>query len=76
MVESGKNPRQKRIPGNAGKSGYDEHFGTSGRSVSSALLVAGAANLDRMMTLERIPEPGETILTLNYEEHPAGKGGN
>jgi len=44
--------------------------------VSSALLVAGAANLDRMMTLERIPEPGETMMALKYEEHPGGKGGN
>ncbi|MEC7466258.1 MAG: PfkB family carbohydrate kinase, partial [SAR324 cluster bacterium] len=44
--------------------------------MSSALLVAGAANLDRMMTLERIPEPGETMMALKYEEHPGGKGGN
>ncbi|MEE3124262.1 MAG: PfkB family carbohydrate kinase, partial [SAR324 cluster bacterium] len=44
--------------------------------MSSALLVAGAANLDRMMTMERIPEPGETMMALKYEEHPGGKGGN
>ena len=44
--------------------------------MSSALLVAGAANLDRMMYVERIPKPGETLMALNYEEHPGGKGGN
>ena len=43
--------------------------------MSSALLVAGAANLDRMMYVERIPKPGETLMALNYEEHPGGKGG-
>ena len=36
--------------------------------MTSELLVAGAANLDRMMYVERIPEQGETIMALNYEE--------
>ncbi len=40
------------------------------------LLVAGAANLDRMMYVERIPEQGETVMALKYEEHPGGKGAN
>ena len=40
--------------------------------MTSELLVAGAANLDRMMYVERIPEQGETIMALNYEEHPGG----
>ena len=44
--------------------------------MTSELLVAGAANLDRMMYVERIPEQGETIMALNYEEHPGGKGAN
>ena len=44
--------------------------------MNSELLVAGAANLDRMMYVERIPEQGETIMALNYEEHPGGKGAN
>ena len=44
--------------------------------MTSELLVAGAANLDRMMYVERIPEKGETIMALNYEEHPGGKGAN
>ena len=44
--------------------------------MTSELLVAGAANLDRMMYVERIPEQGETIMALDYEEHPGGKGAN
>ena len=44
--------------------------------MTSELLVAGSANLDRMMYVERIPEQGETIMALNYEEHPGGKGAN
>ena len=44
--------------------------------MTSELIVAGAANLDRMMYVERIPEQGETILAQKYEEHPGGKGAN
>ena len=44
--------------------------------MTSELLVAGAANLDRMMYVERFPEQGETIMAINYEEHPGGKGAN
>jgi ribokinase len=41
--------------------------------VKSSVLVAGAANLDRMMYVERIPDIGETLLAKGYEEHPGGK---
>jgi ribokinase len=44
--------------------------------MKSSILVAGAANLDRMMYVERIPDIGETLLAKGYEEHPGGKGAN
>ena len=44
--------------------------------MNSDLLIAGAANLDRMMYVERIPQQGETIMALRYEEQPGGKGAN
>jgi len=44
--------------------------------MKSSILVAGAANLDRMMYVERIPNIGETLLAKGYEEHPGGKGAN
>ncbi|MEZ7852747.1 MAG: PfkB family carbohydrate kinase, partial [SAR324 cluster bacterium] len=44
--------------------------------MKSSVLVAGAANLDRMMYVERIPDIGETLLAKGYEEHPGGKGAN
>ena len=44
--------------------------------MKSSVLVAGAANLDRMMYVERIPDIGETVLAKGYEEHPGGKGAN
>jgi len=44
--------------------------------VTAAVLVAGAANLDRMMTVEHIPAVGETVMATRYEEHPGGKGAN
>lgn len=40
------------------------------------VLVVGAANLDRMAYLERLPEVGATLIAERYEEHPGGKGSN
>ena len=38
--------------------------------------VFGSANLDLVVTVERHPEPGETLLGHSYAEFPGGKGLN
>lgn len=38
--------------------------------------VIGSSNLDLVANVERIPEPGETVLASDYHEHPGGKGLN
>lgn len=38
--------------------------------------VVGSANLDLVATTERLPSPGETVLGIDYAEHPGGKGLN
>ena len=38
--------------------------------------VIGSSNLDLVANVERIPEPGETVLATDYHEHAGGKGLN
>lgn len=45
---------------------------SSGRGV----VVVGSANMDLVLTVERIPEPGETLLAKSLGTYPGGKGLN
>ncbi|MBA3604610.1 MAG: ribokinase, partial [Acidimicrobiia bacterium] len=38
--------------------------------------VVGSANLDLVATADRLPGPGETVLGVDFREHPGGKGLN
>ena len=46
----------------------------SGQAV--AVAVVGSANLDLVVTADRRPEPGETLIGDSYTEAPGGKGAN
>ena len=39
-------------------------------------VVVGSLNLDTSITLERMPQPGETIAAQGISLHPGGKGAN
>jgi ribokinase len=40
------------------------------------ILVVGSANMDLVVSCERFPEPGETILADHFGMYPGGKGAN
>lgn len=40
------------------------------------ITVVGSLNLDLVVRVQRMPEPGETVLAHDYAEHPGGKGAN
>ena len=40
------------------------------------IVVVGSVNTDMVVTGERIPAPGETVLGGNFQTHPGGKGAN
>lgn len=40
------------------------------------IVVFGSLNADLVFTVDRLPGPGETVLTGGYDFHPGGKGGN
>ncbi|MDZ7706722.1 MAG: ribokinase [Trueperaceae bacterium] len=40
------------------------------------IVVIGSLNLDLVARVSRMPEPGETVLALGYDEHAGGKGAN
>ncbi|SDC99669.1 ribokinase [Glycomyces harbinensis] len=40
------------------------------------VVVLGSANLDLVYEVERIPAPGETVLSRGFEAFPGGKGNN
>jgi ribokinase len=44
--------------------------------MSADVVVLGSANLDVVLTVERIPSPGETVLASAVARHPGGKGLN
>ena len=39
-------------------------------------LCMGSMNMDLVMVMDSLPEPGETVLTDNFSTYPGGKGGN
>ncbi|HET6568889.1 MAG TPA: ribokinase [Rhodothermales bacterium] len=41
-----------------------------------SILVVGSANMDLVVTCERFPQPGETILAGDFAMHAGGKGAN
>ncbi len=49
---------------------------TTSATTTGSVLVLGSANLDLVVTSERHPEPGETLIGGDYSEHPGGKGLN
>lgn len=44
--------------------------------VGTSMVVLGSANLDLVYRVNRIPEPGETVLASGAAQHPGGKGNN
>ncbi len=40
------------------------------------VIVVGSVNMDLVLTLAHIPEPGETVIGGVYSQHHGGKGGN
>lgn len=40
------------------------------------IVILGSANLDLVYSVERIPQPGETLLATGASQHPGGKGNN
>ncbi len=48
----------------------------AGHNGGSHILCMGSVNMDLTMFMERMPSPGETVVTDNFETFPGGKGGN
>lgn len=44
--------------------------------MSGSVVVVGSLNVDLVVGLERMPDPGETVLGRTLERHPGGKGLN
>jgi len=44
--------------------------------MENQILCMGSINIDLVMYMDKMPEPGETIVTDNYQTFPGGKGGN
>jgi ribokinase len=42
----------------------------------TAVVCMGSINMDLVMFMDKLPEPGETVITDNYASFPGGKGGN
>jgi ribokinase len=42
----------------------------------TTIVCMGSINMDLVMFMEKLPEPGETVITDNYSSFPGGKGGN
>ncbi|MCF7885020.1 MAG: ribokinase [Candidatus Marinimicrobia bacterium] len=40
------------------------------------ILIVGSANMDMVVTVDRFPAPGETILSKKFGMYPGGKGAN
>ena len=45
-------------------------------TVPGAVLVVGAVNVDLVVTVSRLPRPGETVVGPGMERHGGGKGAN
>ncbi len=44
--------------------------------MAGRVIVVGSANVDLVVTVERLPAPGETVTGGQYERHQGGKGAN
>ena len=44
--------------------------------MSGRVIVVGSVNLDLVVTVERLPAPGETVIGGRFARHHGGKGGN
>jgi ribokinase len=44
--------------------------------MSGRVIVVGSVNVDLVVTTERLPGPGETVIGGRYARHHGGKGGN
>lgn len=44
--------------------------------MSRAVVIVGSLNADLVVGLERMPDPGETVMGTSFERHPGGKGLN
>jgi ribokinase len=44
--------------------------------MSGCVLVVGSINVDLVVSLARLPVPGETVTGGSFASHPGGKGGN
>ncbi|HET7829392.1 MAG TPA: PfkB family carbohydrate kinase, partial [Candidatus Limnocylindrales bacterium] len=42
----------------------------------SRVIVVGSVNVDLVVTVERLPAPGETVVGGRFARHDGGKGGN
>jgi ribokinase len=58
-----------------GQDRSDGRAGPDGRKPATVLVV-GSANMDMVVSCERFPEPGETVLTDELTMFPGGKGAN
>ncbi|MGZ8437357.1 MAG: ribokinase [Candidatus Limnocylindrales bacterium] len=44
--------------------------------MTGRVIVVGSVNVDLVVAVERLPEPGETVVGGRFERHHGGKGGN
>jgi ribokinase len=44
--------------------------------MSGRVIVVGSVNVDLVVSVARLPEPGETVVGGRFERHHGGKGGN
>lgn len=44
--------------------------------MSALVTVIGTINIDRTVTVQLLPKPGETVLAMGFEDRPGGKGAN
>ena len=44
--------------------------------MTGRVIVVGSVNVDLVVTTERLPRPGETVIGGRFERHHGGKGGN
>ena len=45
-------------------------------AMSGRVIVVGSVNIDLVVTVARLPGPGETVVGGRFEQHHGGKGGN
>jgi ribokinase len=49
---------------------------TPGRQSRASICVLGSANMDLVVTVDRSPKPGETVIGHDFAQIPGGKGAN